>query len=405
MKVVGLITEYNPFHKGHEYHIQKAKEMTGADYIITIMSGDYVQRGTPAIVEKHVRAHMALVCGVDLVLELPIIYATGSAEIFAEGAVRILDNLGVVDSICFGCECGSVSPLMEIARILNNEPKWYSEAFQKYLKEGYSYPAARAAALPEYTDILNSPNNILGIEYCKAILKTDASLEPIGIQRKGNEYHSDKLDQHLPSATAIRQTLIGTENNIFDIEDVQYLADHIPQTALDVFTDHILKNGIIYENDLSSMLLYRLLQAESYLDFLVYEDISKQLASRIFNLRNKFINFTQFADLIKTKDITRTHVNRALLHILLNIRASIPYASYARILGLRKDAKELLSFIKAKSKIPFFSKSADADQLLDEQQLELFEATTNASMIYEGLKAQNNRIELIHEHSKAIIIV
>ena len=405
MKVAGIITEYNPFHKGHEYHIQKTKEITGADYVIAIMSGDFVQRGTPSIVEKHVRTHMALVSGADLVLELPIIYATGSAELFAQGAVNILDSLGVVDSICFGCECGNTALLMKAASILNDEPDWYSNALQSYLKKGYSYPAARAAALPEYESILSSPNNILGIEYCKAILKSNASLKPIGIQRKGNDYHSDELDQHLPSATAIRQALFDSNKTTLDIADIQSLADYIPQTAFNVFSNHVHKNGVIYENDISSMLLYRLLQADSYLDYLVYEDISKQLAASIYNLRNKFINFSQFADLIKTKDMTRTHVNRALLHIVLNIKASTPHASYARILGLRKDAKDLLSFIKEKSTIPFFSKTADANQLLDEKQNQLFETTINASMIYESLQAQKTRRELTHEHSKAIIVV
>ena len=215
MNVTAIISEYNPLHKGHLYHIETARKETNADFVIAIMSGDFVQRGTPACVEKHTRAHMALVSGVDLVLELPLTYSTGSAELFADGAVSILNGLGVVDAICFGCECGSVEPLMEIARILNNEPTWYSEDLQMYLKEGYSYPAARAAALPEYSDILTSPNNILGIEYCKAILKYDARIEPIGIQRMGSNYHDEELNSKFSSATAIRNTLYNNNIDMF----------------------------------------------------------------------------------------------------------------------------------------------------------------------------------------------
>lgn len=401
MKVTGLITEYNPFHNGHKYHIEKAKEITGADYVIAIMSGDYVQRGTPAIVEKHVRAHMALVSGVDLVLELPIIYATGSAEIFAEGTVSILNKLGVVDSICFGCECGTTAPLMEIARILNNEPKWYSEALQKHLKEGYSYPAARAAALPEYADILNSPNNILGIEYCKALIKTDSSIEPVGIKRIGNDYHDEELNSLYSSATAIRNHLFRYNNN----DNYNDILNYIPSLPFDILSKEINESDIVHEDDLSSMLLYKLLQADSPLDYMVYEDISEQLASRIFKLRTQFISFSQFADLVKTKEITRTRVNRALIHILLNIRKSAPYATYARIIGLKKNAVELFSSIKEHSEIPFFSKTSAADQILDDEQMELFELTLNASMIYEGIISLKTGRFLRQEHSKPIVIV
>ncbi len=401
MKVTGLITEYNPFHKGHEYHIQKAKEVTGADYVIAIMSGDFVQRGTPACVQKHVRAHMALVSGVDLVLELPIIYSTGSAEIFARGAVSILNALGVVDSICFGCECGSAAPLMEVARTLNNEPEWYSKDLHVYLKQGYSYPAARAAALPEYANILSSPNNILGIEYCKAILLSDAALEPVGISRTGSAYHDYHLNDMLPSATAIRNHLYTNNTN----NGIPTLADYIPEEAAGILSKELNLSGTIHENDLSSMLLYRLLQADSPLDYMVYEDVSEQLASRIFKYRTQFIKFDQFADLLKTKELTRTRINRALLHILLNIRQSVPYAAYARILGFRKKAGKLLSAIKVSTQIPFFSKTSAASELLDEEQMELFELTTDASMLYEGILAQKTGRVLIHEHSKPLIIL
>lgn len=401
MKAVGLITEYNPFHKGHEYHIQKAKEITDADYVIAVMSGDYVQRGTPACVQKHTRAHMALVSGVDLVLELPIIYATGSAEIFAEGTVSILDKLGIVESICFGSECGTAVPLMEIAKILADEPEWYRAALQEQLRNGLSYPAARAAALPEYAEILSSPNNILGIEYCKALLRLDSKIKPVSIARKGSLYHESELGTELPSATAIRTQLYNLYNN----EDSPNLSNYIPANAWDILSKEIDLSSIMHEDDFSQILLYRLLSAKSPEELAEYEDVSDELASRIFKCRMQFISFSQFADLLKTKEVTRTRINRALLHIILDVKKGTKKASYARILGFRKDAGELLSAIKVNSQIPFFSKTATADGLLDAEQQELFDLTTDASLLYEGVLSQKVNRSLVHEHSKSIIIV
>lgn len=403
MRVTGLITEYNPFHKGHEYHIQEAKKITGADYVIAIMSGDYVQRGTPACVQKHTRAHMALVCGVDLVLELPLPYATGTAERFAEGSVSILDKLGVVDSICFGSECGNAEPLMEIAHILAWEPKWYQTRLQKYLREGLSFPSARAASLPEYADILNSPNNILGIEYCKAIIRSNSKIKAISIQRKGSTYHDEHLscgttaDGFLPSATALRNRLRKDTSADF--------TNYIPTQACRLLDTELAKNGFMDEDDFSSVLLYKLLQAKSPEEYLLYEDVSEELASRIFKYRLHFQSFSQFADLLKTKEITRTRINRALLHMILDIKKEHKYELYARILGFRKDAGMLLSQIKEQTRIPFFSKTAAAKDLMSDQAFCTFETTLAASVLYQGIASQRNKIPIVHEHSKPIIIV
>ena len=175
MKIVGIIAEYNPFHKGHEFHIEKAKKITGADAAIIIMSGDYVQRGIPSIMPKHLRTQMALACGADVVLELPVCYATGSAEYFATGAVSLLEALGCVDYLCFGSECGEIKILQQIADVLCKEPAHYKVLLQKHFKNGNTFPAARKLAFIEYLNqhkslscipeqisaILDSPNNIL----------------------------------------------------------------------------------------------------------------------------------------------------------------------------------------------------------------------------------------------------
>lgn len=396
MKITGLITEYNPFHKGHEYHIKQAKEVTGADYIIVVMSGDFVQRGTPACVQKHVRAHMALVSGADLVLELPVAYATGSAELFAQGAVSILHHLGVVDYICFGSECGTTESLMEIARLLVDEPDWYRASLQEHLKNGLSYPAARAAAIPKYSELLSSPNNILGIEYCKALLRLNSHIQPISIKRKGNLYHAEQLNENLPSATAIRKQLLN---------ETSTLERQIPKDALSILSKEIDTSGIVTDNDFSQMLLYRLLSAASPQELASYMDVSDELAARIFKCRTQFISFDQFADLLKTKELTRTRINRALLHILLDIKKGQPTAVYARMLGFRKDAAPLLSLIKNHATIPFFSKTSTIFDLLNSDQQLLFKKSIDASLLYESILSQKGTRSMIHEHSKAILTV
>ena len=191
MTVTGIIAEYNPFHNGHAYQIKKAREMTKADYIVIVMSGDYVQRGTPAIIEKHLRAKMALNSGADLVLELPVRYATSSARDFARGAVAILQDLGVVDYLCFGSEHGHIDPFLEIANILNREPDCYKTVLRNELKKGSSYPAAHQKALLTAfrtldserstdlsTEFLSAPNNILGVEYVRALKQLGSSIVP-----------------------------------------------------------------------------------------------------------------------------------------------------------------------------------------------------------------------------------
>ena len=214
MKIVGLITEYNPFHNGHLYHIQQAKRTTGADAVIVVMSGDYVQRGVPAVMPKRLRAESALECGASAVFELPVCYSTGSAELFAESAVALLDQLQIVDSLCFGSECGDLDALSEIADLLCQEPKDYRSLLKKHLRNGLSFPCARRKALKEYLPeknfaaLLDEPNNILGIEYLKAIRKLKSTIKPYTILRKGARYHDQELStENLSSASAIRSLL------------------------------------------------------------------------------------------------------------------------------------------------------------------------------------------------------
>ena len=234
MKIVGLIAEYNPFHNGHRYHIEQAKKITGADHAVVVMSGDYVQRGIPACMPKRLRAEMALKCGASAVFELPVCYATGSAELFAEGAVSLLDRLGIVDTLVFGSECNDLESLSQIADLLVEEPELYRTVLRFHLKNGASYPMARQEAVSaclrgnHCSFLLNDPNNILGIEYLKALKRQKSRIIPYTIARRGAHYHDPDLHDSYSSASAIRSLLAysGSAVHIDHADQPEYSGIH-----------------------------------------------------------------------------------------------------------------------------------------------------------------------------------
>lgn len=387
MKIVGLITEYNPFHNGHQYHIQAAKEVTGADFAVVIMSGDYVQRGTSAIMPKRLRAEMALKCGAAAVFELPVCYATGSAELFAYGAVSFLDQLGIVDSLCFGSECNDLEGLEKIADILLDEPKKYLEHLKECLKKGMSFPSAREEALAaymkteDYSFLLHDPNNILGIEYLKALKKRNSKIRPYTIRRKGSHYHDQDLKSSFGSASAIRSLLAYSgsalssvssgrtfENTSF-VNILGELEEQVPHSCLELLKDYHRVKYPVYQNDFSLILKYKLLNKRT--DTLPrYMDVSKELAGRICGQLNNYFNYKQFCELLKTREVTQTRINRALLHIMLGIKknAVSEYLEkgphfYAKLLGFRRDSEKVISAIAKKSSLPLLTKPYKDDEL------------------------------------------
>lgn len=389
MKTVGIIAEYNPFHNGHAYQIQKAKERTGADYCIVVMSGDFVQRGAPAIMNKHLRAESALRNGADLVLELPVYYALGSAEYFASGAVALLDKLGVTDTLCFGSECGDISLLSAFASELLSESDCFKSELNRNLKRGMSYPSARYAAmavsspqLAAHMDIPNSPNNILGIEYCKALQKRKSSITPCTVLRNGASYQETGLSTDYSSALAIRNALQNSG-------DLSVIKGHVPASVYALFEKHYGVDCPVLSEDFSMLLHYELLslQPEGYQ---AYPDIDIQLSERISGLLPQYRDYTSFCDLLKTKSLTYTRISRSLMHILLHMNreelsayCQEDYIFYARILGFRKDASTLLSAIKSQTSIPLISKLADADRLLTPLGMQMLEKDIYASHVYE----------------------
>lgn len=391
MKTVGIIAEYNPFHNGHAYQIRRAKELTHADYCVVVMSGDFVQRGAPALMDKYLRAECALKNGADLVLELPVCYALSSAETFAKGAISLLDKLGVVDALCFGSECGDINLLMDFAKELLHETPVFKKALDRELRIGHTYPQARNAALEAsapyltaHTNVLTSPNNILGIEYCKALLSCDSKIQPYTIKRIGASYHDNSLENTFCSAMAIRESLrqAGASDG---------LAKQIPTASLKLMEEAYLKSYPVFPDDLSLLLHYSLLSGAAS-GFTNYPDIDKELSDRILKFLPRYQNFRSFCEQLKSKNRTYTRISRSLLHILLNINQEDftryeeeGFIFYARMLGFRESASALLSSIKKSSQIPLLSKLADAEKQLAQTGLLMLEKDIYASHIYQGI--------------------
>lgn len=410
MKTVGIIAEYNPFHEGHSYHIKKVKEITGAKYVIAVMSGDFTQRGLPAVIDKYERTKMALSCGIDLVIELPSVYACQSAEYFALGAISILHNLGCVDSICFGSECGDIHILSKIADQLIAPSELFHASMQHYIKTGCSYPEARTNSLlavdPDfcnYTDVLTTPNNILGIEYIKAIKRLNSPIVPYTMKRIGSDYHDRRLGVHQSSAMAIRHSL--KEQNTLEL-----IKDQVPEPVYKILQENYGKHFPIYSSDFSGQLQYKLL-TEAGNGFSQYADVSKDLSDKICKNLFKFTDFESFCDTLKSKDLTHARISRCLAHILLDMKAEdLQYYKengvtfYARMLGFHEKATPLLSNIKQNTKIPLISKLADAKKHLDEAGNKMLAQDILCSHIYESTVAAKFDTEIENEYKRQIII-
>lgn len=407
MKTVGIIAEYNPFHNGHKYHLEQAKALSGADYAVVVLSGDFTQRGTPSLVSKYARCEMALKGGADLVLELPVCFSLGSAEYFARGAVTLLDSLGV-DALCFGSECGDLSSLKLAADILYREPDEYKKLLLDHQRNGMSFPAARSLALSKYTgssvdDLLKSPNNILGIEYIKAWLLKNSAMEIYTLCRQGSGY----LDTSLPSdsfcsALAVRQAI---EQGM----TLSSLAPYLPKSTLEILERELKQGFPVTVDDFSSILFYRLLSLRSQ-GYTSFADVSPALSDKICNALEEYASFSHFCgNVLKSKDLTHTRISRALFHILLDITeeflqeaASLKTACYARILGFKTASAGLLSALSTEN-TPLLSKLADAEKLLSPLGRTMFAQDVFASHLYEGIAAQKTGRTPEHEYRRPII--
>lgn len=388
MKILGLITEYNPFHNGHKYHLEEAKKVSGATHTIAVMSGNFLQRGEPAITDKWHRAEMAVKEGVDLVLELPFVYACNTAELFAYGAVSMLHHLKAVDSLCFGSEDGSLENLIKISKTLLKEPASYRTMLKFYLAEGLPYPLARSKALIQYFDddnlayLLQSPNNILGIEYVKALLKLDSTIRPLTIKRIKADYHSTEIEGNICSATAIREHLYKSQR------DVDSLFKVIPSASLETLMSSFdLGYGPIFNSDFSQLILYYLRTAS--LDALAsILDVNEGLENRLKEMSMKAISHTELLNAAKTKRYTLTRLQRIFIHGLVGLNKchlssfnESGGAQYARVLAFSKNGSSLLKHLKKHSAIPILT-NINRESLSSEAAKQMLSFDIQATNIY-----------------------
>lgn len=447
MNVVGIIAEYNPFHRGHEYQILKLREICHADYIIIAMSGNFVQRGAPALMDKYSRTRMALSCGADLVLELPSLFATASAEYFSTGGVCLLNGAGVVTHLGFGAETENHQLLCALADLLSKEPEHYRENLRRELKTGASFPAARSAALRNYIatdmpsllqnyntesaspdlqpshaafteieDILISPNNILALEYLQALATSGSDIIPTPICRKGNGYHDTAITQDFCSASAIRSCLreklpclqtveqthtanCPTKNGSFPIPETA-----MPKTAYDILNHY--PHPFLFEDDLSALLHYELLTDDTN-RLAAWGDSSQEIANRLSAEREHFTNWSGFCQHMKTKNITHARLSRLFTHMLLHIRQEdyrrFTAPAYLRVLGFRKSAAPLLSAIKSHSSLPLITNAADAERFLSPEAQQLWQFDMRSSDLYRLCLAAKGDYSMKNDYRQQII--
>lgn len=413
MNITGIIAEYNPFHNGHAYHLSRAKEQTGADFLIVIMSGNFVQRGAPALIDKSIRAKMALLEGADLVIELPPLWSSASAQFFAGAGAALLENLGCVNALCYGCETPEHALFSIIANLLTEEPAAYRQALTGFLKEGASYASARQKSLirllPEQkpsdvTKILEHPNNILALEYTRAITDMHSSMRLCPIQRKGQDYHSKNVLETFASATAIRNYLAKRQDS-----SLLPIKHALPESTYCLLDSCQNTYPFIFPNDLTQMTHYCLIKNEAT-GFCDFADCTPDLSNKIRRYLQRYIDFESFCTLLKSKDIAYTRISRILLHILLDIRTddysfwrSKSYIPYARVLGFRKEASGLLTRLKRHSSIPLLTMASDAKKILSGQSMDFFQKHLFADSIYRALVMEKSRQTVPDEYRRQLV--
>ncbi|WAM32944.1 nucleotidyltransferase [Caldicellulosiruptor morganii] len=342
MKVAGIIVEYNPFHNGHLYHLQKTKEITGADIIVAVMSGNFIQRGEPAIVNKWARTKMALLNGVDVVFELPFAYACNSAEIFAYGSICILDTLGV-NWLVFGSEAGDINLLKKIAMHLAFEEESFRKYLKEYLKKGISFPKARELALKKMNNdnVKFLPNNILGIEYIKWILRMNSKIQPITIKRIGSSYNDPALESNFCSATAIRK----------NINNMEAIKEKMPEASFKVLVEEIESGrGPVTIEDFYKIFVYRWVIDK---DFLTDQlDVKEGIENRFYKFLPASKGAQDLLSKVKTKRYTLTRLQRIFIHSVvdskINQKELLSEKPYIRVLGFNNKGKTFLNTIKEK---------------------------------------------------------
>lgn len=352
-KILAVICEYNPFHNGHLYHLNESIKKNSPDYVVGIMSGNFVERGNTALINKWSRAQMALASGVDMVIELPTIYAISSAENFASGAIKILNSFKSDVCLSFGSECGDISVLNRFADILFKEPPEYVTMLNHELAKGISFPKARENAMLLYindirssANILSGSNNILSIEYLKQIMKTGNKISPLTIKRIGTEYNSLSIAKHIASATAIREMLLQKKS----------VKDLMPKTSYDILKNDLGTGKFVLDvSQFGREIIYKL-RCMSIEQIANLPDVSEGLEYKIKDAANSCNSLETLCLMVKSKRYTLTRINRIMLYALLDITKqdyenSKKATPYIRVLGVTEKGKSLLSELSHNKKL------------------------------------------------------
>lgn len=398
---VGIIAEYNPFHNGHAYHIEQAKKTTQSDCAVVVMSGNFVQRGEPAVLDKYVRSRLALSAGADLVVELPVTASTGSAQYFAKGSIQTLSALKV-SSICFGSESGDIAPFTELANQMINHKDCINSTLHELMSSGISYPLAREKAIRECisgqysSDFFSLPNNILGLEYILEIYENHIAMTPYTIQRTGNFYHETTLSDVFSSAAAIRANMSN---------DYETLYQNIPEKCVPLAKEYLSSFKPVFWEDFSELIYYRLLEmdVQKKLDAAYHcniADLPDFLLNKLLSHLCDTHSVTALIEAVKSKDLTYTRISRALIHLLLGLTTedyktfqSNP-CPYIRVLGFTQKGQRYLSFVKKELSCPLIVKPANYKALL---QKDIY-----ASNLYNMVLSHKSKTNVIQDYQRPI---
>nr|WP_315103860.1 nucleotidyltransferase family protein [uncultured Catonella sp.] len=415
-KTAAIIAEYNPFHNGHAYHIEETKRLTGAQYIIILMSGNYVQRGEPAIIDRYLRAKSALLSGADAVFELPITVSTGSAETFADGSTALAEKLGIVDYLSFGAENANISELINCSKLLIETN--HDKDISKLMSAGLTYPEARYKYLMENgyekeANLLKTSNNILAISYLNKLHRLNSKIKPIAIKRAGvlhdEEICSDK-NLTIASAKAIRQDLHTNSGEI----SLKY----IPNATKSILnpTGNYIKN-----NDFSDILFYKLGKIIYKNDkknavkiLSKYSDVTEDLAARIYNLFGKATSYDEFSASLWSKNYTYARIDRVLHHIiggitkeLININKPYNLCPYIRPLAIKNEAMDILNavgkIVKNNTNAELITRIGDVDKLKNNAAIETFNITRFMTALYSQISFNSYGIKTHNETTQSFI--
>lgn len=411
MHITGIVAEYNPFHNGHLYQLVETKKLIGCDKIVVVMSGNFAQRGNPCIVDKYTRTEMALKAGVDMVLELPVPFATASAERFSEAAISLFHKSGIIDSICFGSEIDNIDLMYQIAHTLIDEPPVLSNLIQDNLKSGMSYPRSREYALTTYLSetyaidstllgsILNNPNNILGIEYIKALIKYESNIKPFTLKRKTSNYHDTTIHSPLASASAIREQ--------FKHDNLEAIIQAMPPECLKLLLENVVDSPSL---DNFSMILHHKFIFSTLQDLYSLWDVPKNLCHSLYNAYPSYLSASDIINATTSKTYSRSTVHRTLIRLLLNITTkdivpleTIGWIPYIRVLGCKKDSLALLSNLSTKSSVPIITNLGKIYDKLSPPAKSLIDYEIKATNLYYLAKKQPHYYN--QDFSKGLLIV